>query len=87
MLDTLCIVNDMLYIANNCMFGILIYLLAQFCSNMETDHNKDGELHVVLQIVCHEIPDCHYLSIVALSQRRKWSKVSETLSMTNMNEY
>ena len=86
-LDTLCIVNDVLYIVNGCVNGILIYLFAQCCSNLETDHNKDGELRAVLQILCHEIPNWHYLSIVALSQRRKWSKFSETLSMTNMNKY
>ena len=64
-----------------------INLFIQFCSNLEADHNKDGELRAVLQILCHEIPNWHYLSIVALSQRRKRSEVRETLSMTNMNEY
>ena len=40
-----------------------IYPFTQFCSNLETDSTDDGELHAVLQMVCHEIPNWHYLSV------------------------
>ena len=43
------------------MVACIIY--TQFCSNLETDHTEDGELCAVLQMVCHETPNWHYLSV------------------------
>ena len=40
-----------------------IYSFAQFSSNLETDSTDDGELHAVLQMVCHEVLNWHYLSV------------------------
>ena len=42
-----------------------IYVFTQFCSNLETEHTEDGELCAVLKMVCHEIPNWHYLSVDA----------------------
>ena len=57
-----------------------IYLFAQCCSNLETDHTEDGELHAVLQTVCHQIPNWHYLSVDTTLPKRSPNMINQGTS-------
>ena len=59
-LDTLYIVNDVLYIVNGCVYGNTpVHTILLKLGN----HTEDGKLCAVSQMVCHEIPIWHYLSV------------------------